>query len=117
MASSSKKMRVDAASSPSFSASASSSAAAAGAHVLAPERAAAKVDTSAWPLLLKGYDKLNVRTGHYTPIPSGHPPLKRPFGEHVKTGCSESTRRRRLKPSSSTVSAARPLPPSFVTAS
>jgi len=28
-----------------------------------------------------------VRTGHYTPIPSGHSPLKRPFGDHVRYGC------------------------------
>jgi len=56
-------------------------------HVVAPEKVTQRVDTSTWPLLLKGYDKLNVRTGHYTPIPAGHPPLKRPFGEHVKTGC------------------------------
>jgi H/ACA ribonucleoprotein complex subunit 4 len=56
-------------------------------HVVAVEKVTQRVDTSTWPLLLKGYDKLNVRTGHYTPIPAGHPPLKRPFGEHVKTGC------------------------------
>ena len=54
--------------------------------LIKPE-ATAKLDTSAWPLLLKNYDKLNVRTGHYTPIPSGHAPLKRPFAEHIKTGC------------------------------
>ena len=44
------------------------------------------LDTSQWPLLLKNYDKLHVRTGHYTPIPSGHSPLKRPIGEYVKYG-------------------------------
>lgn len=38
-------------------------------------------------MLLRNYDSLHVRTGHYTPIPSGHAPLKRPFQEHVRYGC------------------------------
>jgi H/ACA ribonucleoprotein complex subunit 4 len=46
-----------------------------------------KLDTSSWPLLLKNYDALNVRTGHYTPIPSGHSPMKRPWSEHLRYGC------------------------------
>ncbi|CAH1781164.1 unnamed protein product [Owenia fusiformis] len=45
-----------------------------------------KLDTADWPLLLKNYDKLNVRTNHYTPIPNGCSPLKRPIGEYIKTG-------------------------------
>lgn len=49
-----------------------------------PEDVAARLDTSKWPLLLKNYDKLNVRTGHFTPIPSGCSPLKRPFDEYIK---------------------------------
>ncbi|CAO3617484.1 unnamed protein product [Cunninghamella echinulata] len=32
------------------------------------------------------YDQLNVRTGHYTPIPSGCSPLKRPLNEYVRYG-------------------------------
>lgn len=44
------------------------------------------MDTSKWPLLLKNYDQLHVRTGHYTPIPSGHTPLKRPLQEYVRYG-------------------------------
>ena len=44
---------------------------------IAPQATTPKLDTSKWPLLLKHYDKLNVRTGHYTPIPSGYTPLKR----------------------------------------
>jgi H/ACA ribonucleoprotein complex subunit 4 len=44
------------------------------------------LDTSKWPLLLKNYDQLHVRTGHYTPIPSGHSPLKRPIAEYIKYG-------------------------------
>ncbi|XP_018432459.1 PREDICTED: H/ACA ribonucleoprotein complex subunit 4 [Nanorana parkeri] len=38
------------------------------------------------PLLLKNFDKLNVRTAHYTPIPSGSNPLKRDISEYIKTG-------------------------------
>jgi len=36
--------------------------------------------------LLKNYDKLNIRTGHYTPIPSGYSPLKRPLLEYIRYG-------------------------------
>lgn len=51
-----------------------------------PDSAPVKLDTSKWPLLLKNYDKLNVRTGHYTPIPAGHTPLRRPLEDHVRYG-------------------------------
>lgn len=44
------------------------------------------LDTSEWPLLLKNFDKLNQRTGHYTPIPNGCSPLKRPLEEYIKSG-------------------------------
>lgn len=44
------------------------------------------MDTSKWPLLLRNYDELNVRTGHYTPIPSGCSPLKRDLKEHLRYG-------------------------------
>ncbi|EPZ31473.1 H/ACA ribonucleoprotein complex subunit 4 [Rozella allomycis CSF55] len=44
------------------------------------------LDTSKWPLLLKNYDKLNVRTSHYTPIPCGHSPLQRPLKEYLRYG-------------------------------
>lgn len=44
------------------------------------------LDTSKWPILLKNYDKLNVRTGHYTPIPAGHTPLRRPLKDYVRYG-------------------------------
>merc|ERR1711892_1577893 len=36
-----------------------------------------KLDTSEWPLLLKNFDKLNVRSNHYTPLPHGASPLTR----------------------------------------
>ena len=52
-----------------------------------PENTSVPLDTSKWPLLLKNYDKLNVRTGHYTPIPSGHTPLKRPLQDYLQYGC------------------------------
>ena len=32
--------------------------------------------TSEWPLLLKNFDKLNVRSNHYTPLPFGSSPLQ-----------------------------------------
>jgi hypothetical protein len=55
-------------------------------HLIKPESTVPKLDTSSWPLLLKNYDKLNVRTGHYTPIPNGHSPLKRPLEDYVRYG-------------------------------
>lgn len=39
-----------------------------------------------WPLLLKNYDQLHVRTAHYTPIPCGMSPLKRSLLEYVRYG-------------------------------
>ena len=42
------------------------------------------LDTSQWPLLLKNYDKLLVRSSHFTPIPSGCSPLKRDIETYVK---------------------------------
>ncbi|KIM67193.1 hypothetical protein SCLCIDRAFT_14292 [Scleroderma citrinum Foug A] len=45
-----------------------------------------KLDTSEWPLLLKNYDKLLVRSSHFTPIPSGSSPLKRDLVSYVKSG-------------------------------
>jgi hypothetical protein len=53
---------------------------------IAPEKVTPPLDTSAWPLLLKGYDRLNVRTAHYTPIPQGCTPLKRPYDDYVRYG-------------------------------
>ena len=34
----------------------------------------------------QNYDKLNVRTGHYTPIPCGSNPLKRALDDYVRYG-------------------------------
>lgn len=44
------------------------------------------LDTSDWPLLLKNFDRLNVRTNHYTPLPVGSSPLQRPLSEYIKCG-------------------------------
>ena len=55
-------------------------------YLIKPVAAAPPLDTSKWPLLLKNYDALHVRTGHYTPIANGHTPLKRPLAEYLKYG-------------------------------
>lgn len=36
--------------------------------------------------LLKNFDKLNIRTAHYTPLPLGSNPLKRNIHDYVRTG-------------------------------
>ncbi|KAM3957394.1 dyskerin pseudouridine synthase 1 Nop60B [Aphomia sociella] len=51
-----------------------------------PSESVSKLDTAYWPLLLKNFDRLNVRTNHYTPLPFGHSPLKRPVVEYIKSG-------------------------------
>eukprot|EP00127_Corallochytrium_limacisporum_P001179 Clim_evm14s44 gene=Clim_evmTU14s44 len=55
-------------------------------YKIQPEDLKPTLDTSKWPLLLKNYDSLNVRTGHYTPIPAGSSPLKRPIEDYVRYG-------------------------------
>jgi len=55
-------------------------------YTIKPQSATPELDTSKWPLLLKNYDKLHVRTGHYTPITSGCTPLSRPIDEYVRYG-------------------------------
>ena len=59
---------------------------ASGDFLIKPDNSGSKLDTSKWPLLLKNFDKLNVRTGHYTPIPAGATPLKRPLKEYLDSG-------------------------------
>ncbi|XP_041988903.1 H/ACA ribonucleoprotein complex subunit 4 [Aricia agestis] len=51
-----------------------------------PSESVTKLDTAYWPLLLKNFDRLNVRTNHYTPLPFGSSPLKRPITEYIKAG-------------------------------
>ncbi|KAG8079591.1 hypothetical protein GUJ93_ZPchr0007g4769 [Zizania palustris] len=55
-------------------------------YIIKPQSLVPSLDTSTWPLLLKNYARLNVRTGHYTPLPSGHSPLKRPIAEYLRYG-------------------------------
>ncbi|KAL7247523.1 hypothetical protein ACSBR2_002439 [Camellia fascicularis] len=55
-------------------------------YLIKPQSFTPSIDTSQWPILLKNYDRLNVRTGHYTPLPSGFSPLKRPLAEHIRYG-------------------------------
>ncbi|PON95577.1 tRNA pseudouridine synthase B family [Trema orientale] len=54
--------------------------------MIKPQSYTPAIDTSQWPILLKNYDRLNVRTGHYTPLPSGYSPLKRPLAEYIRYG-------------------------------
>lgn len=54
--------------------------------MIKPQTTTPSIDTSQWPILLKNYDRLNVRTGHYTPLPSGFSPLKRPLAEYIRYG-------------------------------
>uniref|UniRef100_A0A6E8VJW8 PUA domain-containing protein n=1 Tax=Anopheles coluzzii TaxID=1518534 RepID=A0A6E8VJW8_ANOCL len=53
---------------------------------LKPSSAIASLDTSKWPLLLKNFDRLNVRTNHYTPLPFGSSPLNRKINDYVSAG-------------------------------
>ncbi|XP_057509249.1 H/ACA ribonucleoprotein complex subunit 4-like [Actinidia eriantha] len=55
-------------------------------YSIKPQSFTPSLDTSQWPILLKNYDRLNVRTGHYTPLPSGFSPLKRPLAEYIRYG-------------------------------
>ncbi|TFK57140.1 putative rRNA pseudouridine synthase [Heliocybe sulcata] len=57
-----------------------------GTYTIQPEKSEPKLDTSEWPLLLKNYDKLLVRSNHFTPIPSGCSPLKRDITQYIKSG-------------------------------
>jgi len=49
------------------------------AYQIKPEKGSASIDTSEWPLLLKNFDKLNVKTSHFTPLPCGYSPTNRPI--------------------------------------
>ncbi|KAL9188167.1 hypothetical protein ACHAXT_006545 [Thalassiosira profunda] len=54
--------------------------------MIAPSSHTPKLDTSSWPLLLKNYSSLHVRTSHYTPIPCGSSPLSRSLKDHISSG-------------------------------
>ncbi|KAI9296775.1 Cbf5-Nop10-Gar1 complex [Neoconidiobolus thromboides FSU 785] len=55
-------------------------------HVIKPTKDVPAVNTSEWPLLLKNYDQLLARTGHFTPIPSGSSPLARDLKNYLRYG-------------------------------
>ncbi|KAL7271242.1 centromere/microtubule-binding protein cbf5 [Rhizina undulata] len=55
-------------------------------YLIKPEANTPTIDTSNWPLLLKNYDKLLVRTGHFTPITCGCAPLKRDLKSYISSG-------------------------------
>ena len=55
-------------------------------YTIKPENKEAKIDTSDWPLLLKNFDKLLVRSYKYTPINTGSSPTQSPLEEHLKYG-------------------------------
>ncbi|KAG7008050.1 25S rRNA (uridine-N(3))-methyltransferase [Physcia stellaris] len=55
-------------------------------YTIKPEATTPAIDTSSWPLLLKNYNKLYVRTGHFTPIPVGCTPLKRDLKSYISSG-------------------------------
>ncbi|CAG8439997.1 5877_t:CDS:10 [Acaulospora colombiana] len=55
-------------------------------YSIQPQKTTPALNTSEWPLLLKNYDKLHVRTGHYTPVTHGCSPLKRELGEYIRYG-------------------------------
>ncbi|XP_050528704.1 H/ACA ribonucleoprotein complex subunit 4 isoform X1 [Daktulosphaira vitifoliae] len=53
---------------------------------LKPSEKIERIDSSKWPLLLKHFDTLNVRTNHYTPLPFGANPLQRDIKEYIRSG-------------------------------
>lgn len=55
-------------------------------YTIKPQAVTPALDTSSWPLLLKNYDKLLVRTGHFTPILNGCSPLKRDIKSYISSG-------------------------------
>ncbi|KIJ45646.1 hypothetical protein M422DRAFT_206955 [Sphaerobolus stellatus SS14] len=57
-----------------------------GDYAIKSEDTTPKLDTSQWPLLLKNYDQLLVRSAHFTPIPNGCSPLKRDIQSYVRSG-------------------------------
>ncbi|KAK2651979.1 hypothetical protein Ddye_011835 [Dipteronia dyeriana] len=54
--------------------------------MIKPQSFTPSLETSEWPILLKNYGRLNIRTGHYTPLPNGYSPLKRPLAEYIRYG-------------------------------
>ncbi|KAK4039432.1 centromere/microtubule binding protein cbf5-like protein [Parachaetomium inaequale] len=55
-------------------------------YMIKPQNTVPSLNTSDWPLLLKNYDKMLVRSGHFTPIPNGSSPYKRDIKSYVSSG-------------------------------
>ncbi|KAK1295479.1 H/ACA ribonucleoprotein complex subunit 4 [Acorus calamus] len=55
-------------------------------HMVKPQSHTPSLDTSTWPILLKNLNRLNIRTGHFTPLPAGHSPLDRPLRDYIRYG-------------------------------
>jgi H/ACA ribonucleoprotein complex subunit 4 len=55
-----------------------------GDYAIKSESTVPKLETSEWPLLLKNYDKLLVRSSHFTPLTYGCSPLKRDITSYIK---------------------------------
>ncbi|KAH6636826.1 centromere/microtubule binding protein CBF5 [Chaetomium tenue] len=55
-------------------------------YMIKPQSLVPTLNTSDWPLLLKNYDKMLVRSGHFTPIPNGSSPYKRDIKSYVSSG-------------------------------
>ena len=55
-------------------------------EIIAPQKSTPPLDTSKWPLLLKNYHELHIRTNHYTPLPTGSSPLARSLEQHLSYG-------------------------------
>lgn len=49
-----------------------------------PQSFTPSLDISEWPILLKNYDRLNVRTEHYTLLPSNFSSLKCSLAEYIR---------------------------------
>jgi len=56
------------------------------ASLIPPSSHTPKLDTSQWPLLLKNYHELHIRSSHYTPLPTGSSPLARDLKSHLSYG-------------------------------
>uniref|UniRef100_A0A0K0DKR2 PUA domain-containing protein n=1 Tax=Angiostrongylus cantonensis TaxID=6313 RepID=A0A0K0DKR2_ANGCA len=53
---------------------------------LKPSTGEPSLNSEEWPLLLKNFDKMNVRTNHYTPLPEGCSPLRREIRNYISSG-------------------------------
>ncbi|KAJ3448869.1 h/aca ribonucleoprotein complex subunit dkc1 [Anaeramoeba flamelloides] len=53
---------------------------------LKPTNVTPKLDTSDFPILLKGMEKMKIKTGSYNPLPNGYTPKKRPLDQYLLYG-------------------------------